>query len=261
MYYWRKMKSILSMLLLALSCCAVAQIPENALWVDASSPNTGNGSKSSPYKTIARAVRSSKPGATIVVKNGIYREDVSIGKSITLMGMPGERAVVSGMRKISGWKPVGKGIYKTAVDWNPLKLFVGFTEQPMARLPKEGWWKVSKKAKDCFKSDKLKTVPDKLNGVQSYIWIQKRDIFFTLDINSIDKSDGSAKFTIPNKWFTLKDGDNIFLKNHRSLISLPGEWSVEKSGNKFNIYFMPENEGDLIYQRLRVSFPLLFFLK
>jgi parallel beta-helix repeat protein len=244
------MKLILSILLGA-ACSVSAQVPGNAIWVDGSSKaSTADGNQKSPFKTIARAMRAVKLGSTIVVRKGIYREDVSMrggapGKPVILMGMPGERVVISGMRKVGSWKSVGKGVYKTTIDWNPTKLFVGFAEQPVARLPKEGWWSVEKKSEEAFQTNKLKAVPGKLAGVKSFIWTQHGNILFTIDIKSIDRKSGTARFAIPSKWFKLKGGDKIYLKNHPALISKSGEWAVEQSNGKYNLYFMPASKADL----------------
>lgn len=74
---------------LGISALAASVVPyENAKpiaikWVSPTGSNSGNGSSSSPYKTIQAAVNAAAPGTAIMVKAGTYNENVKITKSGT----------------------------------------------------------------------------------------------------------------------------------------------------------------------------------
>ncbi|UEM20900.1 right-handed parallel beta-helix repeat-containing protein [Skermanella mucosa] len=101
--------------------------PTNLLWVDDNASGGGNGSSSSPFKTIQAAVDKATPGTAVMVKSGTYRESVSLddasgtkGKPVWLVSADGE-----GAAKIiaSSGKP---GISAYGEDYIAIK---GFTIQ------------------------------------------------------------------------------------------------------------------------------------
>ncbi|MBI3923173.1 MAG: hypothetical protein HY318_17260, partial [Armatimonadetes bacterium] len=72
--------------------------------------DTNPGTAGAPWKTIARAGKASelKPGDTVLIKGGVYREHANItvsgepGKPITFAAAPGERVVIKGSEIIRG---------------------------------------------------------------------------------------------------------------------------------------------------------------
>ncbi len=244
------MKRIITFIGLLVAGTVFSQVPPNAIWVDSNATSSGNGSKSSPYRSITKAFKKVRPGSTVVIRKGLYRELLNLpggqkDHPVTIMGMPGERVVISGMKKLSGWKSVGRGIYMTTIGWNPDKLFINFSELPEARLPREGWWDIHKKEEEVFQSDKIKAVPKKLDGVKCYIWEKRGNRFYTVDITSIDRKKGIAEFRKPNKWFRLSEGDKIYFKSHPSLIAKAGDWATRKVKGRFELYYKPASSADL----------------
>lgn len=75
--------------------------PKN-IYVAVNGDNSNNGDLQTPVKTIQKGLELVKPGDTVFVRQGIYREKVSFSKSgnndayITLMPYAGEKAVISG---------------------------------------------------------------------------------------------------------------------------------------------------------------------
>ena len=106
-------------------------------YVDRSSPNcssSGPGTEAQPYCTIASAVAAHNgPGVTILVKPGVYREQVTIPASGSA-GSPfvlrahGGRVVVEGSDDLSNpqlWVHYADDVYLAAsVGWNPLQVFM-----------------------------------------------------------------------------------------------------------------------------------------
>ena len=98
------------------------------------------------WKCARDAVRTFRakvnPGQTVTVqlRGGVYtrteplifrpEDSGPLGGSVTYESYPGELAVVSGGRVISGWKPAGKGLWKAdlpevrAGKWSFRQLFV-----------------------------------------------------------------------------------------------------------------------------------------
>ncbi|HEX8550705.1 MAG TPA: DUF1565 domain-containing protein [Abditibacteriaceae bacterium] len=78
-----------------------------------------------PLRTIQKAVNAAKPGDTILVRGGTYRETVSSPRSgtsnarITIQNYGNEVVTVSGTDIIVGnWTAVGNEVYRAAMPWN-----------------------------------------------------------------------------------------------------------------------------------------------
>jgi len=61
-----------------------------------------------PFRTIGRAVAVARPGETIVVRGGVYRETIRpTVDDLTIRAAEGARVVVSGADRITGWRRDG----------------------------------------------------------------------------------------------------------------------------------------------------------
>lgn len=222
------------------------------IWVDgASKAPAPDGSRGAAYRTIAGGLKQAKPGDTVVVRAGVYRESVRVPsgsdeKPVTLKAAAGQRVIVSGAVPVTGWKKAEGGLYTAALGFRPKRLLVGFREQPVAREPNEGWW-TSEAAKDTALRDAahLKGLRQDVTGGEAYIWTQHGNTFFTVPIASLDRKRGEIAVVRKSKWMKLTDGDKYYLKNHPSLIDSPGEWAVQADGDRFKITFRPVRPADL----------------
>ena len=72
--------------------------PANAVYVSATgSDNSATGSIEKPYKSINAALETAKPGDTVVLRGGTYREGINVRirkPNITIKSAKGERAVI-----------------------------------------------------------------------------------------------------------------------------------------------------------------------
>ena len=127
-----------------------------------------------PGDSITDALNLAKPGDTITLSPGVYRQAV-VSKAkgtpenpITLKGPAQGIAIISGAEKLTGWTPVKDylqrvrlsspfpapqpdKLYMLKLDWTPKRLFAGLengeapaTKMHIARTPNEGWWGVKK---------------------------------------------------------------------------------------------------------------------
>jgi alpha-N-arabinofuranosidase len=107
--------------------------------------NAGDGSAARPFKTIFAAARIARPGDTITVHEGVYREHVdpprggtSDAERITYRAARGERVSIKGSEVITGWEKVQDDCWKVSV---PNSLFKDFN--PFEDLI-QGDWFISK---------------------------------------------------------------------------------------------------------------------
>ncbi len=67
--------------------------------------NDASGTRDDPVQTVTHAVWRARSGDSIVLRDGVYREDVQIyGKTIHLASEPNERAILDGSVPLDGWQ-------------------------------------------------------------------------------------------------------------------------------------------------------------
>jgi Secretion system C-terminal sorting domain len=99
-----------------------ATIQESAarkIYVNNKQTVAGEGSLSLPYQSIQEAVNGSASGDTIVLRKGIYREQVIVKKSgLSFLPYQNEEVIMSGTEPLLSWELVTGSIYKTIMNWN-----------------------------------------------------------------------------------------------------------------------------------------------
>ncbi len=101
---------------------------------DGTADGTADGSALRPFRTISRAAELARPGDTVLVHAGEYREWVrprrgglSATRRITYQAAPGEHVVIKGSEPVTGWElePGGGTVWRVSVPnavfggWNP----------------------------------------------------------------------------------------------------------------------------------------------
>ena len=101
------------------------------------------GSAESPLKTISAAAQLARPGDTITVHEGTYRErinpprgGVSEDRRIVYQAAPGEKVEIKGSEVIKGWEPVRNGVWKVTL---PNRFFGKFN--PYDDLVSGNWFR------------------------------------------------------------------------------------------------------------------------
>lgn len=130
-----KMKNLFLMGIVLLSSWGISS---QEYHVSVNGDDDNPGSESKPFKTITAAANIARPGSTITVHEGIYRERVdpprggtSDENRITYRSSPGEKVVIKGSEIIKGWEQIGKGIWKVSIPndffgtYNPYSDVIG----------------------------------------------------------------------------------------------------------------------------------------
>ncbi|GAA4604580.1 hypothetical protein BJY16_005059 [Actinoplanes octamycinicus] len=103
-----------------------------SLHVATTGSDAADGSAERPFRTINRAAALARPGDTVVVHAGEYREWVtprrgglSDSRRITYQAADGEHVVIKGSERVTGWEPDGGTVWRATVpttlfgDFNP----------------------------------------------------------------------------------------------------------------------------------------------
>ena len=73
-----------------------------------SGSDSGDGSATSPYKTISTALTKASDGDTIELAEGVYQEgELMVTKSVTITAASGAKPVISGAKSPDTWKDAG----------------------------------------------------------------------------------------------------------------------------------------------------------
>ena len=217
------------------------------IWVDqAFNGSTSSGTESSPFTTISDALSVAEPGTTIWVNEGTYREEVRVGSDITLRSIPGERVIISGMDQLTGWQPIGNGVYETIITWKPESLYSDGELLTRSRYPDDGWWLVDSASETSFTDSALIGLNEsELVGSDFYVWTQQSNIQFTVAITGFDSSTGTVEFDQPTNGMRIQSADRYYLTGAPEHVSQVGEWTYEEVTGGYRVVYKPASSTEL----------------
>ena len=241
-------------------------------------------------QTIQSALDQAKPGDTILVKPGIYPEQLVMknsgeeGKPITLKSEVPRGAVLDGADPITGWKKVESAqalggdnknwaeIYYTefpgAIEWSSanlyeLEILASLAQDPRPADPfysdaKSTWRKVPSEGGG-FTSTSI-TDPEVFNQKDPAYWDgaviytnAANNNLFTMPITAFDPATSTVTF---NDMRTAVDPakTSYSVVNHTDFIRAPGDFAVKKNAEgPSTIYYWPRDAKGLEAGNLRVS--------
>lgn len=98
-------------------------VPSSAVHAAPWGGDSAPGTASAPVRTVARALALAPAGGTVVLRGGVYNEQLAIYKQVTLQNYPGEEAWLDGSTGVSGWVRDGSRWrhdgWKTRFDASP----------------------------------------------------------------------------------------------------------------------------------------------
>jgi hypothetical protein len=240
------------------------------LWVDGSTGAHGNGTADAPFATIGEAIHAAKPGDTITIRKGTYRESVAVTLSGTaerptvLRAAPGQRVVLSGFEPIGEWKPQADGVYTATVDGPVRDLYVGLAPQPVARWPEfdqpmrrlaqpDAKANTFRDAEPLPEEPFLRDVAAAPRSAMAFLYVGFGNYYSTIPVTRLDAASGTVTLE-PTRWYSNVKGktDRYQLVNHPSLIRKPGHWAFAAAGEKrVQVYFRPARAADLEHTQYR----------
>jgi hypothetical protein len=246
---------------LVVALSAVTAAPAGEWFVDASAAAGGDGSAERPFQQITDGLKVMQGGDVITVRQGVYRETLSLSKGgsqaqpSTLRAAEGHRVIVSGFAPIRGWTERHDGVYTTTVDGSVEDLYVGYVAQRIASsLDKEDVWAAVSAADQqtgrLILGDAYPRLPAAAQIAAApgdacvFMFFQRGNYFSTIPIQAIDATKG--ELTVEGKSLRGAGGqDRLTLCNHQSLIDRPGEWACETVDGRSTLFFMPARPDDL----------------
>ncbi|PKI04779.1 hypothetical protein CW744_09155 [Staphylococcus xylosus] len=105
----------------------------NCIHVDKKGSDCGLGNVDSPFLTIDKAASVAQPGDSIIVHEGIYREEIthintglSESRRISFEAAKDEQVIIKGSEEITGWQQIDGNIWKVEIDNKIFKDFNPF---------------------------------------------------------------------------------------------------------------------------------------
>ncbi len=129
------MKTILSVFVTGLALGAVCGY-SSEYHVSMAGRDANPGTPAKPFRTISAAAAVARPGDTITVHAGIYREEInpprggtSDAKRIIYRAAPGENVEIRGSEVVTNWTEESKGIWKVEVPNSRFGSFNPFADE------------------------------------------------------------------------------------------------------------------------------------
>ncbi|MEK7414528.1 MAG: right-handed parallel beta-helix repeat-containing protein [Planctomycetota bacterium] len=225
--------------------------------------DSGIGNEADPFATVGKGVAALKPGDTLTVNAGVYREQITVtalgtaAAPILIRAAVGQRVVLSGGERITGWQTCtpeqamgsahAANIHWVDIDWQPTAFFEDGAEQDIARTPNEGWWPT-------VKADHT-TVTDPKNLTQTTdVWKGSTLFFFRYKgvaqtrkkVTGFDPATSTLTLDAPlgsGKATYTAGSDRYRLENLVTLIDRPGEWAWTAQGESgARLFYWPKQQ-------------------
>jgi parallel beta-helix repeat protein len=223
------------------------------LWVDqraGSSPHTG--SESQPFLSISDATAVAKPGTTIIVRAGIYRESINLPSGtaeapITLKAQDGHRVEICGAEPIQSWTPREAGVFESELDFATDRLLCGGRSMELSSEPNVGWWTIDDASPGALKSRQIPfaKTDDPFAGSEIFAWVKDGNVNVKAIIEGQDPATQTLQYVTENKTNQIQKGDRFRLQNARQWIDLPGEYAIRQREEGATIWAMPPRDRDL----------------
>jgi len=240
---------------------AAPPAPEGDFHVAPTGKDSNAGTEAAPFATPARAreavrakiAKGLQASVTVLLRGGTYQltEPVIFGPedsgsekhAITYTAHPGEKVVLSGARRITGWKrregnlwaaplpeaKAGKGIFR--------ELFADGQRLPRARFPNgQELLRLQKVSGDVKTLELDKPLPaGDLGGKDAeLVVIQNWSISRAVIVSSTERGVTTATPVgwIGHPWTTAGPGKPAFLEHARAFLDQPGEWYLDRAAGE-----------------------------
>ncbi|HOX37070.1 MAG TPA: right-handed parallel beta-helix repeat-containing protein [Candidatus Brocadiia bacterium] len=222
-------------------------------------------------RTLADTRKNGNPeGVTIFLRGGVHTlartlvlepQDSGIPEwPVVYMAYPGERPVVSGGRRITGWRKDRDNLWAADVPkgWCFTRMFVNGRLKTRARMPDTdnwgAWLKVAAggppeaDAPEGMGSKIFKYPPgsirnwDNSGDVEINCLPSYRYANFISPIASVDEANSTVTLA-SLAYYNFQPGDPFRIENSPDALDRPGEWRVDSTSGV--VYYMPEPGEDM----------------
>ncbi len=253
---------------------------QNALYVSPSGDDAAAGTAAAPFATIGRAraelarLRASgqRQPRTVYLRGGVHRitktleftpaDSGTTEAPVTYAAYPGERPVLSGGRRLTGWRSAGHGVWQTTIpevtagQWYFNQLFVNGGRRTRARIPNVGylytadilapidrgkWWSPDILAKQGFiYRDRDLTTWHNMSDATVVLYHSWTTSIHT--ITSLDPATHTVRLAPYSTWpigYWWEYNTRYHVENVREALDAPGEWYLDRSDGTLSYLPLP----------------------
>ncbi|MBN2583634.1 MAG: right-handed parallel beta-helix repeat-containing protein [Planctomycetes bacterium] len=240
------------------------------LWVDAAKGNDQNdGSAEKPWATISHAAETAQPGDMVMIRGGIYREQLrptrsgTDDKPIVLKAADAENPpILDGGMEVRGWEKFRDNIWVAAIDFEPSAAFQDDRKLLPALWPSQVdpydpydlehmilvTRKSEKATEEIIDPEHLKQPAGTFDGATVLLYSGRNNACQYTPTTGHDAEQGILRVT-PNKWWPI--GENAESGKSRERYAVghclfalndPGEWFADAEAGK--MYLIPYDGKD-----------------
>lgn len=251
------MKKSISLLFLCLFCLCFSQpvqgFQTKEWYVSPTGNDNGDGTITSPFRTLEHAVSHMNYGDTLYLREGTYHE-VLVPKSNThIKAYPGETPIVTACDPLTNWNSLGNNLYEATMDWslqNKNMILVDDEFAYEARWPdNQGTLLYPTMSKVTAINSNDRTVfqdsalPDDLDLTGATVWIcgGSQWIFWTKTITNYDSRNKTITMAspfqnAPNSAYDPKVGNPYVVMGKREFLSCQNEWFYDNQNKKLILW-------------------------
>ncbi len=264
---------------------------EKKIYVAVNGKDTNPGTIKAPYATLAAAQKAVRTqiaqGLTsdlrVLLRGGTYhvKETLTFGPgdsgtekyAVTYSAFPGEKVILSGGERITGWKESAGKLWTTTITgvreggWYFQQLYVNGSRAVRARTPNKNdqdpWWRIVSSTatrENPPKENDLITikVSGPLNDYSNqsdiqFVYMENNECGWKR-IGSVDKATQSFTLATPHRWnpkeficdWSLSIpfvGKSCYLENAPEMLDQPGEWYLDRKSGILS--YWPKEGEDL----------------
>ncbi|MBT7301054.1 MAG: hypothetical protein HN849_16155 [Victivallales bacterium] len=239
--------------------------------------DAGPGSRQRPFATLQRAQQAArltaraglKEDLTIHLADGVYEltqplhfdpaDGGTKDHAVTYAALPGTKPVLSGGRRVEGWREAAKGLWEADVpsaragDWNPRQLFVNGRRAQRARWPNADAKPAYRRLKGAAMAEDRSVFTVTLDPPDVNAWEHVEDIEVVIcghweitrkKLAAVDPATGVLTLALPHAGghpaMRAQAGRFTFLENAREFLDQPGEWYLDRSRGVVTYWPLPE---------------------
>lgn len=205
------------------------------------------------FQTISKAAEVARPGDTVLIHSGVYRESVRVATDgtakspITFRSAPGESVTLDGADPIGGWRSVGEGLFEANLT-RPFRSVMNQDDQLFldGQVPSYARW--PNRGQDCSRPQKA-TLKRFISKVRDINRKMTTVVFEDDDLKALRPSDvvGSTIVVQPNHlaWSWILTGKVVALEGARITLETrsdngqDGQPSVYAVGSRYFLIGKP----------------------
>jgi hypothetical protein len=235
---------------------------------------SGTGTPSASWRTVQKAANAARPGDTVFLHAGIYRETVvpahsgTAGQQIVYRSYPGEKATLSGLDPLGEWTAEGAGLHWAEMPWDlgdGNQIFTAGEMLPEAHWPNNtGTLLQPLRAvagagtATSITDDALSGAADAHVGAAIHLLSGKAWIIQTAPVTAYDDATRTLRFAGLHRVgdaYTPQAGNRYHLSGLKAYLDSPGEWWYDRDQARLYLHGAVPAAG-LEAKRRRVAFAL-----